>query len=204
MISKNEPPPNYMSKYYYEYYAKVVLEELYPEEFTNLKKGERPDLQNDDKKWGVEVTTAIGVEKGTAESLYMRIYRNLEQEVEKDLKRNILREKADGDSFDLILRAFNKKLNKLNGYKYFRRNGLFIFSDIYADDEMIMKVVHDMKQLQKNISKKFYEVFVLVPGKCYCLNLYTGRYKTHPIESETQTIHAIKAGKLVEKYGKTK
>lgn len=189
MISKNEPPPNYMSKYYYEYYAKVVLEELYPEEFINLKKGERPDLQTDDKKWGVEVTTAIDVEKGTSE---------------RDLKRSILPEKAGGDSVDLILRAFNKKLNKLNGYKYFRRNGLFIFSDIYADDEMIMKVVHDMKQLQKNISKKFYEVFVLVPGKCYCLNLYTGRYKTHPIESETQTIQAIKAGKLVEKYGKTK
>lgn len=49
--------------------------------------------------------------------------------------------------------SFDSKLNKLNdgGYKYFNKNFLFVFSYIYADDEMIKGAIIYMqnKQLDK-------------------------------------------------------
>lgn len=88
------------------------------------------------------------------------------------------------------------------GYKYFRRNCLFIFSDIYATDRMIIKAISDMQRKQKSVEKTFCKVFVLVPGDCFCFDLDKDSYKRYPIESETQVVQAYKARALVEKYEK--
>lgn len=102
----------------------------------------------------------------------------------------------------MILEAFDNKLNKLNGnkYSYFKQYFLFVFSYIYADEKMIIDPIKEMKQKQINKAKKFYEVYVLVPGYCYSLNLDSGSYKIEQIESIQQGVQANNARKIVEKY----
>lgn len=76
MIKKDEPLPDHTNKDYYECYAKVVLEELYPEQFVNLKIEDKPDLQTNDGEWGVEVTNSMDRDQLNAESLYLKITYN--------------------------------------------------------------------------------------------------------------------------------
>lgn len=216
MINKNEPLPKHTKVKYDECYAKIILEELYPEEFVNLEIKDRPDLQTNDREWGIEVTNAIDEDQKRAIMSYVDISYNRVRdktralEIIKEcgckLEGGILSGKPGTDSFDLILSAFDNKLNKLNekGYKQFKLNCLFIFSDIYADDRMIISALKDMQQRQKDREMQFYKVFVLVPGECYCFNLYKGGYEVYPIESPVQAIQADKARELVEKYEEIK
>ena len=44
---------------YEECYAKILLERVYPEMYTDLSILDKPDLQNDVLQLGVEVTSAV-------------------------------------------------------------------------------------------------------------------------------------------------
>lgn len=210
MTNWDQPLAKHTKLKYEECYAKVVLEELYSEEFVNLEIKDKPDLQMTDGKWGIEVTIAVDKDQLMAESLYTDIsYQRVRNETKalEEIKKcgckvvgGILSGKTGTDSFDLILLAFDNKLIKLNGkeYRYFKKNCLFIFSSIFADDRMIMDAVQDMQQRQINRKKQFYRVFVLVPGYCYCLDLYIGSYEIYPIGSKAQCVQASKARELVE------
>ncbi|NSB15959.1 hypothetical protein [Clostridium beijerinckii] len=216
MINKDEPLPEHTKVDYYESYAKIVLEELYPEEFVNLEIKDKPDLQMNDGEYGIEVTNAIDEDQREIEKLYVGIQYNSIRNKNGALAKinklggklygGILAGKPGTDSFDLILSAFDNKLNLLNGkgYKQFKWNCLFIFSDIYADDRMIIDAIKDMQQSQKDREKQFYKVFILVPGECYCSNLCKGSYEVCPIPSSVQGIQAHKARALVEKYEEMK
>lgn len=130
MINKEQPLESQARKKYYECYAKIVLEELWPEEFIDLQLEEKPDLQSNDEKYGVEVTIAIDEKQLEAESLYTCISYNRVRNEEYSLKKinkngcklvnGILAGRSGTDSFQLILilKAFNDKLNKLNGKEY--------------------------------------------------------------------------------------
>lgn len=206
MINEDRPLPKHPKADYYECYAKIVLEELYPEEFSNLEIKDKPDLQTNSMELGIEVTSSIDKDQRNAESLFADIHYNRVRDKAGALKRIekcgckledfILVGKPGRDSFDLILSSFKEKLKKLNEeYQEVKKNYLFIFSDILADERMIIDAIRDMQQVQKNREKQFYKVFVLVPEECYYLDLYTGDYKIHPIESKAQ-----KARELVLKY----
>lgn len=210
----SEPLPKHTKVDYYECYSKIVLEELYSNEFHNLQILDKPDLQSTDGQYGVEVTIAKDKDQLKAESLYSDIsykrIRNAEKASEEivkcgcNLEGGILSGKPGTDSFDLILEAFNNKLNKLNGnnYRFFKQNYLFIHSNIYAVEKMIMNAIKDMRQRQLSKVRKFYKVYVLVPGYCYSLNLDVGIYEIYTIKSELQALQANKAREFVEIYEK--
>lgn len=212
MYNWSEPLPKHTKADYYECYSKIVLEELYPNEFNNLEIVDKPDLQSIDGIYGVEVTVAIDKDQLKAESLYTDIsykrIRNVEKASEEivkcgcKLEGGILSGKPGTDSFDLILEAFDNKLDKLNGnnYRFFKQNYLFIFSNIYADKKMKMNAIRDMQQRQLSKVRQFYKVYVLVPGCCYILNLEAGSYETYQIKSELQALQSKKARELVEIY----
>lgn len=82
----------------------------------------------------------------------------------------------------------------------FEKNCLFVFSDILADNSMMIEAIHDMQQMQENKANQFYKVFVLVPGCCYCLDLDTSRYDICRIESKLQSEQVDKARELVKEY----
>ncbi|MBU3103306.1 hypothetical protein [Clostridium gasigenes] len=211
MYNWSEPLPKHTKVDYYECYSKIVLEGLYPNEFDNLEIIDKPDLQSIDGNYGVEVTIAIDKDQLEPESLYTDISYKRIRNVEKASKEivkcgcklecGILAGKPGTDSFDLILEAFDNKLNKLNGNKYsfFKQNYLFIFSDIYAVEKMIMNAIKDMRQRQLSKVRQFYKVYVLVPGYCYSLNLDAGSYEIYRIKSSLQALQANKAREFVEK-----
>lgn len=209
-----EPLPKHTKLDYYECYAKIVLEELYPEQFVNLRIKDKPDLQSQDNYCGVEVTIAIDRNELQSEKLYSDITYNRVRDKVKALKRieecgykvenGILHGKTSTTSFDLIIASFDSKLNKLNGkgYKYFNKNFLFVFSYIYASDEMIKDAIIYMQNKQLDKQRQFNKVFVLVPGYLYCLNLYEGNYEVKRIEFIHQSSQADRARELVEAYEK--
>lgn len=209
-----EPLPKHTKLDYYECYAKIVLEEFYPEQFINLKIKDKPDLQSKDDNFGVEVTIAIDRMELQAENLYSDITYNRVRDKVNSLKRiekygykirnGILYGKGSINSFDLIFKAFNNKLNKLNdkGYKPFNKNFLFIFSYICASDEMIKDAIIYMQNKQLDKQRQFNKVFLLVPGYLYCLNLYEGNYEVKRIKFIHQSSQADRARGLVEAYEK--
>lgn len=212
MSKWTEPLPKHTKLNFYECYAKIVLEDLYPTEFFNLEINDKPDLQMINKEYGIEVTNGNDKDDIKAEKLYTDLHFNRIRDKSKTIKEiekcgskledGFLIHKPGVDSFDLILKSFNDKLSKLNnaGYKYFKRNCLFVFSDIYADEEMIIKAIKDMQDKQYNKHKQFYKVFVLVPGACYCLNLYDNSFEIKPIDSSLQVNQSNRARTLVEAY----
>lgn len=211
MANWTEPLPKHPGLDYYECYAKVVLEELFPTEFVDLEIKDKPDLQTNDGEYGIEVTRAIDSDSIRADELYTDISYNRArnkkgaiEEIKKcgcKLQDGVLTGKPGTDSFDLILESFENKLNKLQkGYKEYRKNCLFIFSYIYANDRMINEAIQIMKQKQIDSEKKFYKVFILVPGYCYCLDLATFCYEIYRIESKDQYNQADKAREIVEKH----
>lgn len=64
-------------KDFYEYYAKSILEVVFPEKFSALNKGESPDWYND--KIGIEVTRGIEKSNGEFDSFFNK-YRGEEYE----------------------------------------------------------------------------------------------------------------------------
>ena len=58
-IESDKPLPSHTRLEYEEYYAKIILESLFPEEYKDLKIADKPDLVNETTNIGVEVTSAI-------------------------------------------------------------------------------------------------------------------------------------------------
>lgn len=209
-----KPLPKHTKMDYYECYAKIVLEKIYPNEFINLKLKDKPDLQTEDGKYGIEVTNAIDERQRRAESVYSNISYEKVRNIQKSLDiiekcgcrlvDGVLVGRPGKDSFELILESFNIKLNLLNGegYSHFEKNCLFVFSDILADDIMIIDAIQDMQKIQMNKKRNFCKVFVLVSEYCYSLDLYSGTYQAFYIPSDVQFGQASKVHKLVEEYEK--
>ena len=101
------------------------------------------------------------------------------------------------DSFDLINNAIDAKCKTLSkgGYRDFKEYHLFLFSSIYAVDDMLRE---ELQYLIANDIGKFYRViYILVPGSMYCFDLKTGIYKTFDIDSNKQFEHATQARRMV-------
>lgn len=206
-----KPLSEHTKKDCYECYAKIVLEEMFSDKFNNLKIEDKPDLQSEDNNYGIEVTRAIDKKEIEADKMYSKTIhnkcRNTKKVIEKyshgkiRIKNGIL-SSSGKDSFDLILKSFCEKVDKLNdgNYKNFKQNYLFIFSDILADDYMLKEALENMYELQKKKNRKFSEVFVLVPGNFYNFNLQLKKYHKYKIENSQQDLHSCKARELVEIY----
>ena len=101
------------------------------------------------------------------------------------------------DSFELINNAINSKCKTLSkgGYREFKEYRLFLFSSIYAVDDMLKE---ELQYLIVNGIGEFYRViYILVPGCMYCFDLKTGIYKPFDIDSKKQFEHATQARRMV-------
>lgn len=198
MACKSKLLPSHKKIDYYECLAKIVLEEIFPNEFISLDLKDKPDLQNRKSQIGIEVTRANNPRQEENESLYVKILNNEIRNKEKAIKKinssyephsmiingqevkepdryhnGILVGISENDSFNRIFEAFKNKLEKLNGYGYerFQYNYLFVYSEILANEKMINEIIFNMNTAQENCSIKFCQVFVYVPSYLYILNL---------------------------------
>lgn len=188
-----------------ECYAKIVLEDLFPEQFCNLDLKDRPDLQNEELDIGIEVTSAIDQKQREAESLYFEMTEENDAKKEKQktgatLADGILFGKPIRIDFYNINEALESKLKKLASeqYKNFNKQYLFIFSTIYATAAMREEALAEMQTISAESGQKFNEVFVLVPKRIYVFDLDHNTFCEKVISRSKQIGHANGAIKMVE------
>lgn len=87
VIKEDKPLSEHTKLDYYECYAKIVLEEMFPDQFFDLVSHDKPDLQNEKLIIGIEVTSSINPKQKEAESLYVKWY-DQSNEVKKKRKTN--------------------------------------------------------------------------------------------------------------------
>lgn len=208
IVSKRRKPlPDHTRLDYWECYAKITLEKLF--HYNNLIVRDKPDLQAHDKSIGIEVTQAIDPHQIEAEKLYVKIVCNEIRDKEKatdtieklgcSLNGGVLFGKKSIDAFCLVLNALESKLKKLNGrgYAVFEDYGLFVFSDIYADEGMLKNALDSMNQIQKGQSIKFKWVMVSTCECFYLFNIATNTFEIIRISSDEQSDMAIRAFEMV-------
>lgn len=208
VIDKNIPLPPHTKLDYWECYAKIVLEELFPEKFCNLLLADKPDLQDSNGYVGIEVTRAENPKQLEAESIYSNLPYKDENQRACDIKRI---EKIGAkvheffmmgikgtDSFERINAAISAKCKTISkgGYEPFEEYHLFVFSSIYAVDYMLKEELECL--IAEDIDKFYRVIYVLVPGGMYCFYLITKEYRVFDIDSNMQHKQATKARQMVE------
>lgn len=193
-----KPLPDHTKVDYYECLAKLILEKFFPYEFENLEISDKPDLQDDKKGIGIEVTKARDKSQEENENLYAKIesgeIRNRDKAIAKInnsykpyamyVDRQEIREPdrynngilvgiPDNDDFERIFKSFSEKIKKLNddGYKKYMENYLFVYSDIFANQQMLNQAISKMNNIKSKYKIRFQKVFVCVPQYIYILNL---------------------------------
>lgn len=208
VIDKNKPLPPHTRLDYWECYAKIVLEELFPEKFCNLHLADKPDLQDHSGCVGIEVTRAENPKQLEAESIYSNLPYKDENQRAYDIKRI---EKTGAkvheffmmgikgtDSFERINAAIDTKCKIMSkgGYKVLEEYHLFVFSSIYAVDYMLQEELEYL--IAEDVGKFYRVIYVLVSGGMYCFDLMTKEYKVFDIDSNMQYKQATKARQMVE------
>lgn len=204
----NKPLPRHTKLDYYECYAKKVLEDLFPEQFINLKLSDKPDLQDVQNSIGVEVTIAEDSKTLEAESLYSQLWCGDECDRAKYIERiqqcgasyekGILLS-SGSDNFRLINRAIKSKVEKLikAEYRALDEYQLFVFSSICANDIMLKNELDYL--LERKITNYFRKIYILVPGALFYFNLRKRIYQVFSIDSNRQHQQAQTARQIVEK-----
>lgn len=168
----------------WECYARHVLHFIDSDKYGNLAYGDKPDLIDRAQSLGIEVTASQSQGSRKAESLYSKLLYENDSSQEKrrielieqcgaHFEKGVLFGPNGTDSFEPIIEALRKKLDRLDSgdYEHFRRNELFVRSNILADEEMLREALSNMKKESGGHSCHFASVIVSVPGYNYVFDL---------------------------------
>lgn len=205
-----------LRKAYHEYMALIVLKEIFSDTYGELKRVDKPDLQDNQKKIGVEVTRALEGNYGEIDGLLTEAFYckgQAQQEATNRISKlggrfsddefRVFSWPTGHDNFKVIYYEFEKKLKKLNdkGYLQLDHNELFVHSDILADNLMLEQALHEMIKKQSNYKEEFEKVYVYVPGALYKLDFYKRNYCNMKLEPVLQSEWAIAARERAESNG---
>ena len=152
-------------KIYYEELAKKTLGNFVEPSFNKLILQDKPDLQSDEIDWGVEVTRCIEEKEGRF-YLFVKDYFFNKKITEELIKEKIYNMKLQESWFyvsdnlrvcsyteglesiptkkEFVIKCINTKNRKLQTYKKFKNNGLYLFCSYDYEEsdikEMIKKV----------------------------------------------------------------
>lgn len=185
-INRNEPLPSHTKWKMDECYAKVVLENFFPERYSDLKIADKPDLRDEKRRVGIEVTSSIPQKERELSRLWSQTVcmeesqkkaRNIERMEQlnmhytggvqvwpaKTYRTDVIGERPSGD----FLIAVDEKIKKLNGGQYEdqSRYDLFVHSEIYVWPDQLgvwmQKLLEEL--LDKNQQPRRY-VYVYLLG----------------------------------------
>ena len=210
-INEDDPLPKHTKLDWEECYAKVVLEDMYKNEFTGLEIKDKPDLQDEGNSIGIECTVAIDKKSQEVENLYIDLINDKVKNPDKCKERiNQLGGKvteymlfqSGTNSSTNILNAVKIKLKKLNGdkYKIFKNNYLLIRDSIYIREEEIKELQYSIGIIQSKETIEFDKIYILLNDKLIELNMIDYTNKIIKIDSSTQYQLAQKARKIVVEY----
>lgn len=207
-IDRDKPLPSHTNFNYYECYAKIVLEDLFPSFFNELLLKDKPDLQDTQTQIGIEVTIAETPETMEVERLYSTLHdvddvtqsRNIERmdQCGATYKSGILFGPNGLDNFSLINDAIDRKVEKLQkgGYDKFSEYHLFIFSSILVSETMLKDELEYLKQ--REIAGYFKKIYIQIPGKLLYFDLIKSTYEAFSVDTSKQLDWAMKARQMVE------
>lgn len=171
-IEKDKPLPGHTKWDYYECYAKLVLEQFYPNLYKDLKIRDCPDLVDVSKNVGIEVTSAISKRERETVNLWSnsRFEDNAEKRERAERRLKKLGAKVDGgilvspgihyslfclDQTPMkeIINAVQTKVVKLN-----KNYDLSIkICDLYIDSELFI-MPWEYQQFSEMLVDKFIEI----------------------------------------------
>lgn len=210
MKNKERLPLFKHTKYRWEEcFAKVVLENIFPDEIKDLQIFDRPDLQNERINLGIEVTSSISKESYEISELTSKIsYYEKNAEYFKE-RIKILGGKYDNGitihparhkDLNVIYGAIQSKLEKLNNdnYKIFNNNYLFIRDDNFILKEELNEILMKIKNIQENYDNKFQKIFVYIPESICVFNMIDSKSQIIEIDPLIQTNYSELARDIVE------
>lgn len=194
-IDPKKPLPPHTKLSYDECYAKVVLEEFFPEVFSGLLIADRPDLRCASGKHGIEVTSALPQKEQKALRIASWLPYKDEESKTKEIDylakkgykytdygmvhppRNTWWQGFEYPSLEkteckCLLSAFESKVEKLNSGKYeeLERYDLFIYSELYISYWMNDRILSEL--LSRNTGANNYtNVYLLALNGLYVFNL---------------------------------
>lgn len=202
---------------YGECYAKVVLEKVFPERYSNLQIHDKPDLRDETNTIGIEVTSAIPQHTRESISLWSRI----ESNASKNPKRDIARMEQLGVKFTggvqgwpstvyptgcfdkspyvEIVSAIHGKIKKLNGGEYvsLKRYDLYVETELFIETDFLLEILNRVLNINTMEKSYSYLYILCVNGICvFDLVEKTCEIRTIPFE---QYDLAMEARNLVER-----
>lgn len=218
-IESDKPLSSHTNLDYEECYAKVILENLFPDEYEDLIIADKPDLVNETTKAGIEVTSAIPQKHREAVRLWsMMPYVSSEQaEHDKERMKQLGVEYQGGvqawppESYSTsnisktplstVVSAFQKKIEKLNcgQYRQLQRYDLFIHSEVWLDGGRASEMLRVLAK--ENIGNLLYMSVILTTSiDIYRFNLFKREYLAIPYDQyhSRQFDWAMKARQMVE------
>ena len=185
---------------FFERYAKLTLETILGERYSDLINRDRPDLQTDDGRIGIEVTRALKESKIEAIKLLNEMavaeVKTISGVTEKHGTRYAYG-LVDGDSVGTeeyrywleaspLKRVIENKVKKVvNGfYGDFEEFGLYIFTkdDLTVDD--LLAAMKWTVDLQVGAEKQFQTLYISEIQNLYVCDVATLSYKQYPISEE--------------------
>lgn len=190
-----------------EYFAKIVLEHLFPQKYSNLNKDEKPDLQDLQNNTGVEVTSAISgdwrrfikfTDRIDYPDKYSRNIESYKKALENDKViteslyiANPIVYKSNSTNcieqppYRMIIDKFLEKNNKLNGgnYKVFNENNLYIRTILHFDDNVCQRLLDTFIE-NNNLTHKFKNVYILAVNCLYNYDLDNKKVSFYEIEDD--------------------
>lgn len=182
----------------WECYARHVLQFIDSNKYGNLAYSDKPDLIDRAQSLGIEVTASQSQDSRKAESLYSKLLYENDSSQEKrrielieqcgaHFEKGVLFGPNGTDSFEPIIKALHKKLDRLDSgdYELFRRNELFVRSNILADEEMLREALSNMK---KNPEITHGTSYPLSSRSLDTITFSTSMHRhAYPLNSDTQT-----------------
>lgn len=206
---------------YEEYYAKLILEQYFPEKYKNLLARDQPDLWDLDNNVGIEVTSCVPEEERRAISIACEIrdsdnetkkaelidklekgYRYSEYGLEHPMK--ILQ--CSGSEHcniketwcNAFLLSVDKKIKKLNSGNYYEMSeyNLYVYSELLIEDWMPEKLMKEIDCLNCK-DKKFSYIYLVALGYLYVFDLPQHKCKKYDLDERIYGL-GDKALKLAE------
>lgn len=198
MVDKKNSPK--FDTCFFERYAKLTLETVLGAKYSDLVNRDRPDLQTDDGRIGIEVTRALKESKVEAIKLL-----NEMAVAEVKSVSGLVDKRGMGYAYGLVdvdsvgseeyrywfeasplKRVIENKVAKvMNGfYGDFEEFGLYIFTkdDLTPDD--LLSAMKWTMELQAKAEKQFTTLYISEVQMLYVCDVATLSYKQYPISEE--------------------
>ena len=174
---------------FFERYASITLETFLGGDYAGLINRDRPDLQSDDGKIGIEVTRAMEPTKREANQLLKELAgMHIKEEHRKDMETIV----ESGYGYGLpgldytgrleweywqlahpLKRILKSKIEKVAGgfYGIFESFGLFVFCRDMLDIDQVESAVSYVLRLQDNLDIRYETLFLSQTDKLYVCRL---------------------------------